>query len=135
VSLLQRIRQWLSDRLGTSHNYRIEECEDGIERHHDPYWFHTPEVDPSDKPQWYVEAKEGRQPKRNTDYELPEAWGRMSPEEKSQWYLSQRVWRQINRQYDAGMWDQWDVETLQAGLTPREGAGEVNKDEYSYSDD
>jgi len=61
----------------------------------------------------------------------------MSDEERSQWYLSQRVWRQINRQYDAGMWDQWDVETLRAGLTPREVAEEVheNENQYKFGDD
>jgi len=136
IEFLRNCYHWIRD---TTHNYDIQEDDDGVERHHDPYWFQCPEIDPSehDQPAWYVQAKASRNHERNTDYDFPEEWGQMTPEQKDQWYLRQRVWRQINRQYDAGMWDQWDVETLRAGLTPREVAEEVheNENQYKFGDD
>jgi len=135
--------------------YKYREGDDGVQRHHDPYWYlddedgagsprETSSLDGSAKrtvegEDWREHGEplqQGRLHNR-TDYDLPQGWGSMSEEQKSQWYLRQRVWRQINRQYDAGMWDQWDVETLRAGLTPRETAEQVyeNENEYRFSDD
>lgn len=34
----------------------------------------------------------------NTDYDLPEMWGRMSDEQKCEWYTRERVFRQACRQ-------------------------------------
>jgi len=115
--------------------YEYHTDEDGITRHHDPYWY----LDDEDGENW----RDGTQPLRQgrlhneTDYNLPEGWGQMTPEQKDQWFLTRRVWRQINRQYDAGMWDQWDIETLRAGLTPRETAEELyeNENQYRFGDD
>jgi len=115
--------------------YKYHEGDDGVQRHHDPHWY----LDDSDSDNWEDGAEplqQGRLHNR-TDYDLPQGWGQMSEEERDQWFLTRRVWRQINRQYDAGMWDQWDIETLRAGLTPREAAEEVyeNENEYRFSDD
>lgn len=115
--------------------YKYHVSDDGVQRHHDPYWY----LDDEDSDDWREEGQplqQGRLHNR-TDYELPDGWGQMTPQQKSQWYLSQRVWRQINRQYDAGMWDQWDIETLQNGLTPTETIEKLrdSKTQYRFGDD
>jgi len=136
ISFLKEWYHWI--RGGKQNNdestvqYDYQTGEDGIERHHDPYWYRN-----NQSTEDWLDGGEPLQQGRlhnRTDYNLPEGWGQMTPEQKDQWFLTQRVWRQINRQYDAGMWDQWDVETLRAGLSGRDVAEELQS-EYEHSDD
>lgn len=133
MSLKYKLRRLYRRVHPNKSRYKYHEDDEGTRRHHDPYWY----LDDEDGENWRDEGEPLRQGRlhNETDYNLPQGWGSMSEEQKSQWFCRQRAWRQANRQYDAGMWDQWDVETLQDGLSPRETVEELSKSDYRYNDD
>lgn len=136
MSIRSTLRSIYDSFVGESHNYKIVEGDDGVRRHHDPHWY-LEETDDSD----YSKFIDGAVPERNgrllnnSDYPLPQSWGKMSVEERNRWFTRYRIWRQINRQHDAGMWDQWDMDRLQNSLMAREVAKKYNDDDYEVGGD
>lgn len=83
----------------------------------------------------------------NTDYNFPKMWGviqeRVNDEAdpltkqeadqmRSDWFTTQRVLWQLKLQKDAGMWDQWDDEKLEDGVSFMEAWSSVNSNSYEY---
>jgi len=145
MSLFGLLRDWYNSIRGEKKGeYRYIEGEDGARRHHDPHWYEDRDDSVADglPEEWNGAEPDNQGRLRNeTDYPLPQWWGQLPQmvdagvitqeemwQRRSEWMEKYRVWRQINRQYDGGMWDQWDVERLRAGLSGREVAEELQSD-------
>jgi hypothetical protein len=68
--------------------------------------------------------------KNTTDYVFPEDWGLRTPEQKDAWFKEERAFRQMMRQYEAGMYDQWDEERLEGGITLGEALAKADRNEF-----
>lgn len=68
--------------------------------------------------------------KNTTDYVFPEDWGLRTPEQKDAWFKEERSFRQVMRQYEAGMYDQWDEERLEGGITIGEALAKADRNEF-----
>jgi hypothetical protein len=86
---------------------------------------------PNQKKRWGREIHEGHQPRRNTDYDFPQGWGKLSDEEKNTWFIRQRTYRQAWRQWDNGaMMQGFSEAELQGGAAPIEGVAAVKDNPF-----
>jgi len=91
---------------------------------------------PDTKKRWGPHVHKKHEPRRNTDYDFPQGWGRLEPEEKDRWFKRQRSYRQAWRQWDAGaMVGGFSDEQIEQGISPIDAINELSSNPFRFGND